>query len=187
MLSVEKGLGDCLEALVLLGDVGVTLKVAGGGDIKHWRSVAESLGLAARVEFLGLIAHRQVQRLMREADIVIVPSRHDYAEGLPNTIYEALAARTPLIISDHPAFAGRLENGKDALVFKAADPHALTLCIRTLLADPILYSKISQRSALAHESLYIGLEFSELIQFFLEDPGNQKRWVERHSLTALQT
>jgi glycosyltransferase involved in cell wall biosynthesis len=186
MLSEAKGVGDCLKALSLLGGTEATLKIVGGGDIEHWRSVADNLGVGDRVEFLGLVAHGQVQRLMREAAVVVVPSRHDYAEGLPNTIYEALAARTPLIVSDHPAFVGRLENGKEALVFKAADPHALAACIRTLLADANLYNELSQRSAQAHESLYIGPEFSKLVQHFLEDPKNQKGWVQRHSLSALK-
>ena len=47
---------------------------------------------------------------MSAHDIVIVPSRHDYPEGLPMTIYEALAMRTPLVVSDHPMIKAGLGN-----------------------------------------------------------------------------
>jgi glycosyltransferase involved in cell wall biosynthesis len=44
---------------------------------------------------LGVIAAEPVLDEMRNSDAVVVPSRHDYSEGLPNTIFEALASRSP--------------------------------------------------------------------------------------------
>jgi len=44
---------------------------------------------------------------MRSADAIVIPSRHEYPEGLPLTIYEALAARTPIVASDHQCFSAR--------------------------------------------------------------------------------
>lgn len=186
-LSEAKGLGDCLEALHILKSEGVAveLTVAGPGDIDRWRSLAVKLGLVSQVEFAGLVSHGQVRNLMREKDIVIVPSRHDYAEGLPNTIYEALAARTPLIMSDHPAFAGRLVDRQDAIVFRAADSASLATSISTLLSDAKLYQLLSQRSKEAHESLYVGMEFEDLVSAFLDDPQDETNWVKRHSLSAV--
>lgn len=187
MLAQSKGLGDCLEAVRLLKLRGITLRltVAGSGELALWRSRASSLGIADQVDFTGEVAHREVEQLMRRQDIVFVPTRWDYDEGLPNTIYEALAARTPLIMSDHPAFAGRLKDGEEVLVCKAANPQSLAENVHRLLADPALYERFSQRSGAAHDRLYSGLKWEELIRAFIADPNNATGWVGRNSLTAI--
>lgn len=186
-LSLAKGLDDCLEAMRILKGEGLVLSltVAGAGDEDYWRDRASELGVGPQVEFLGLVAHDEVRRLMRSRDMVIVPSRHDYAEGLPNTIYEALAARSPLIMSDHPAFAGRLEDGQDALVFRAADPGSLADSIKRLVKDKELYERLSTNSQAAHDRLYVGIEFEDLVTAFLADPNDETGWVSRHALPAV--
>ena len=133
-LTDAKGIGDCLQATSLLQKRGIhlTFAFAGPGDVEMWRARAVELGVGDQVQFLGLIPNTSVRQRMIENDIVIVPSRHDYAEGLPNAIYEALASRTPLIISDHPAFANRLQSGENCLIFRAADASSLADRITTL-------------------------------------------------------
>lgn len=186
-LSAEKGVSDCLEAIRRLHDrgTGIAMSFAGPGDLDAWHAEAARLGLGDSARFLGLIPNIQVQAEMRAADIVVVPSRHSYAEGLPNTIYEALSARTPLILSDHPSFRGRVEAEQACLVFKAADPSALAECLERLCQDTALYARLSRNAAPAVEALYIGLDWPDLINLFLADPGDTSGWVEANGLTAL--
>jgi glycosyltransferase involved in cell wall biosynthesis len=188
MLSEAKGIGDCLEATARLRDRGIwlTFEFAGPGPQEVWQDRAAALGIADRIRFAGRIAHAEVRQRMRDSDLVVVPSRHDYAEGLPNTIYEALASRSPLVMSDHPAFAGRLREGQDCLVFRAADPASLADRIADLAADPGLYTRLSQNAAAAHDTLYVGLEWTRLVRAFLEDPRNATGWVAAHSLSRLR-
>jgi glycosyltransferase involved in cell wall biosynthesis len=147
-----------------------------------WRRRAEELGVGDSVRFLGVIPNAAVRERMIKNDLVIVPSRHEYAEGLPNTIYEGLASRTPLIISDHPAFAKRLHDGDDCLVFRAGDASSLADRIAIALSDAALYARLSEQSATAHASLYVGLNWVDLISIFLNDPRNRTGWVEANSL-----
>jgi glycosyltransferase involved in cell wall biosynthesis len=102
VLTESKGLGDCIEAVAIANaaDVKVQLTVAGDGDIDRWRAFAGRRGVEASVRLLGIIPAERVLTGMRESDAVLVPSRHDYPEGLPNTIFEAFASRSPLIASD---------------------------------------------------------------------------------------
>lgn len=188
MLSEAKGIGDCLEATARLRDRGIRLafEFAGPGPQEIWQTRAAALGVADRVRFAGRIAHAEVRQRMRASDLVVVPSRHDYAEGLPNTIYEALASRSPLVMSDHPAFAGRLREGQDCLVFRAAGPASLADRIADLAADPGLYTRLSQNAAAAHDTLYVGLEWTRLVRAFLDDPRNETGWVAAHSLAQLR-
>lgn len=186
-LSEDKGVGDCLAAARLLRDqgVGVAMDLAGPGDLEAWQAKAARLDLQDNVRFLGLIPNTEVRTRMRMADAVIVPSRHSYAEGLPNTIYEALSARTPLILSDHPAFRGRLQPDQACLVFAAADPVSLAGCIVRLSTNQTLYAALSKNAAAAHDGLYVGLDWPDLIDLFLDDPANATGWVEANGLAAL--
>ncbi|RLJ36223.1 glycosyltransferase involved in cell wall biosynthesis [Litoreibacter meonggei] len=192
VLSEAKGVGDCLDAIRLLKDQGLilSLSLAGKGTedmpIEAWQNRAQVMGISDQVTFLGLIPNAQVRARMAAHDMVLVPSRHTYPEGLPNTIYEGLASRSPLVISDHPAFAGRLTHGQGCVQFKAGDPSALARAMSTLCAQPALYSRLSHGADLALNRLYIGLEWSDLVQHFLDDPSDATGWVLRHSLSAQQ-
>ena len=184
MLSEDKGVGDCLDALSILRDEGINLSMsfAGPGELSKWQARAESLGITEQVHFLGLIPNATVRNEMHRHDFVIVPSRHSYAEGLPNTIYEGLASRSPLIVSDHPAFADRLVQGDECLVYSAADPNGLAACLKRCILNPFLYRRLSEHSAAAHDKLYVGMEWTSLVTTFLDDPLDSKGWVALHSL-----
>jgi len=186
-LTDAKGVGDCLQAASLLQKQSINLcfEFAGPGDAEMWRARARELGVADRVQFLGLIPNTNVRQRMIESDIIVVPSRHQCAEGLPNTIYEALASRTPLVISDHPAFANRLQSGENCLIFRAADASSLADRITTLLTDAALFARLSARSAAALKSLYVGMHWTDLVSTFLDDPQNRTGWVEANSLARL--
>lgn len=191
LISEGKGVGDCLEAVALLKSQGrkITLDLAGNGNAKMplegWKARAKSMGLETDVTFLGLVPNADVRALMAARDIVLIPSRQSYREGLPNTIYEGLACRSPLVISDHPAFKGRLVDQRDCVQFKNGDPASLAQAIQHLTDTPDLYASLSANAPKALEQLYVGLEWSDLIDLFLQDPSNKTGWVEKNTLTDL--
>lgn len=187
MLSNSKGLSDVLKALAYLAEQGVAarLSIASRDDAGPWRENAKALGVLESVDFLGVLPNEQVLAAMRSHDIVLVPTRHDYPEGLPNTLREALAVRTPLIISDHPAFSGRLIPEQDCLVFKAGDPQDLARVVQHLVSSPDLYVQLSENAEGALEKLPFGLYWDELWRLFLEDPRPEADWVKQNSLVAL--
>lgn len=186
-LTEPKGVGDVIRAVAAARQQGhpMTAAFAGPGDQDAWRSETAKFGIEKAITFLGLVPHDEVREQMKVADMVIVPSRHSYPEGLPNTIYEGLASRSPLIVSDHPAFAGRVQHETDCLVFKAGDAEDLATCFARLCTDSALYATISQNAEAASDGLYVGLEWTELVQTFLNDPQNKTGWVEQNALAAL--
>jgi glycosyltransferase involved in cell wall biosynthesis len=186
-LTENKGVGDCLEALAMLrrGGLNASMTFAGLGDIDAWKARAGRLDLNDATAFVGMIPNADVRRRMREHDAVVVPSRHGYAKGLPNTIYEALASRAPLVISDHPAFQGRVMPETECLVYRAADPADLARSLALLAAEPALYRALSENSVQALDGLYVGMEWERLIEAFVEDPENRGGWVQANSLKAL--
>lgn len=186
-LTQEKGFREVAEAVKLIVDLGIDciLTAIGSGDIPFWKTFCQNLGVLENVQFTGSISNSSVKQEMKKNDIVIVPSRHEYPEGLPNTIYEALASRTPLIISDHPAFKGRLVDEEEVLVFQAGNSKSLADCILKLRNSQSLYCKLSENSLVGHDRLYCGINFDHLIGLYIDDLFNELGWVEANSLAAI--
>jgi hypothetical protein len=181
-----KGVGDLLHAVHRLSRDGSApgLTVIGHDPDGNMKRLASSLGLDAIARFAGTMANEDVPVAMREADAVVIPSRHEYPEGLPLTIYEALAARTPIIASDHPMFRGALVHGESALVFAASDPDALASAIGRLASDSTLYARLSTNSAAAWEALQLPVAWGTLIEKWLSDDAADKDWLWQHRLTS---
>ena len=187
-LDPAKGVGDALEAVARLNarEVPVRLRLAGKGDPAPFAAEAADLGIAAEVDFLGLIGNDAARAEMAAADLVLVPSRHDYAEGLPNTLCEALAAHTPVIASDHPSFASRLKDGDSCAMFAGGDPAALAAAIARVLGDPALYGRLSANGPTSEAGLYVGMKWFDMITRFVDDPQNRTGWTVGHTLDQVE-
>lgn len=179
-----KGVGDCIRAVALLRQRGIAaeLSVAGPGELDAHEQLARELGVEDSVHLLGRIPHRDVVRLMHEHDAVVVPSRHDYPEGLPMTIYDAYCSRSPLLASDHPMFRDKVRPGESALVFPASDPAALADTIERLAGDAPLYARLSAASEAAWQRLQLPVKWGDLLTRWLRDAPDDRRWLAERSL-----
>lgn len=100
-----KGFHYLIRALKILTDRGVDaeLRIAGeaGRGLENHRAdlsaLAESLGLSARVKFLGWIPQEELARHMSRADVFCLSS---VREGWPNVLAEALACGAPVVSTD---------------------------------------------------------------------------------------
>ncbi len=187
-LSRAKGLGDCIEAIGLLRgspeETCLTV-LAGTSPSDEFATLARQCGAWELIHFIThRVPHPQVVALMHEHDAVLVPSRHEYPEGLPMTIYDALCARTPLIASDHPMFTGRIAHEQSALIFRAGDPASLANAIRRLQREPALYASLSQQSNRAWESLQCPVKWGDLISRWLRYDEGDRAWQLSHSLAS---
>lgn len=185
-ISETKGVGDLIEAIAHLKrrQFDIKLEVAGKGETEKFSLQAKRLGVDVAVEFLGLIPNNTVVERMRKADLVLVPSRHEYPEGFPLTIYEGLCARTPIIASDHPMFAGILSHETSAMVFPAGDPIAITDCVEQVLTDADLYHKLSIASLDAWKRLQIPVKWADLIERWLFKSKENSQWLQEHRLSS---
>ena len=119
---------------------------------------------------------------MRSADVVVIPSRHDYPEGFPLTIYEALCAQTPMIVSDHPMFCEQLKHRVSAMIFPASDSMALAESLRTLLTAPELYANLSAMSQATWEKLQVSVKWADLLERWLDPAPENQLWIANHCL-----
>jgi len=185
-LIEPKGVGDILESLAILRakNLPVSLIIVGQDETGFLTSKAKQLDVEDFVVFLGIVPNKFIVGLMRESDVVLVPSRHEYPEGFPLTIHHALCARTPIIASDHPMFRNSLKHRLNAMIFPAGNSAALADCIEILHSDSALYLKLSAASYDTWNQLQIPVKWADLIKRWLCDSHENQQWLFDHRLSS---
>lgn len=91
-LIAKKGIFDLIDAMIQRKDdlKNVIFYIAGEGpDKDHLQDLISHKGLSSQVKLLGWIGEEQKNKMLKDADIFVLPS---YAEGLPNSLLEAMAS-----------------------------------------------------------------------------------------------
>ncbi len=160
LIGKRKGVDVLLEALAELNqsEVDFRAQLGGNGEIDMYRARAEALGLSKKIQFLGWINEAGVDRILRTANVFVLPSR---AENQPVSILEAMARGLPVVASDVGAIPETVINGETGLIVPAGDASALALALRELAEDP------DRRRAMAN--------------------AGRARWSELYSITASAT
>jgi glycosyltransferase involved in cell wall biosynthesis len=184
MLIAEKGVDDLIDAVALVhsAKIDVQLTLIGKGNADRLKALVESRGLEDVISFAGLVPNDQIIPRMAAADIIVVPSHHEYSEGMPLTIYEAYCSRTPLIASDHPMFVGNVIHERSGLIFKAGNAQSLADNILRLVRAPKLYAQLSEGGLPAWNSLQIPVKWHTLIDKWIENSPESKKWIAAHAV-----
>lgn len=145
----RKGLDALLQALAQL-PADVHLAVAGNpAPIARYRPMAEQLGLASRVHFLG--TQEDLGPAYRAADMLAHPTLEDtYAM----VVLEAMAHGLPVVVSGptHCGISRELRDGYEALLLhNPRDASALASLLRSVLEQPAVADRLRQH----------GLEFAQ--------------------------
>jgi UDP-glucose:(heptosyl)LPS alpha-1,3-glucosyltransferase len=112
----RKGLGTLMEAFGRRHDPTSRLVVVGRGDSRPYRALAERIGIASRVAWIGPEA--AVERWYGAADAVALPSRY---EPFGNVYLEALASGVPVLASAAAGGAELVEPGRNGFVMEPDD------------------------------------------------------------------
>ena len=133
-LARQKGPENFLQAAasVIREVPGVTFLVVGDGPLRApLQALAERLGLADRVQFLGF--RNDVALILRAADIFALFSRW---EGLPLTILEAMAAERPVVATAVDGNVEAVQHGLTGLISPAEDIGQFATNLTTLVREP---------------------------------------------------
>lgn len=120
-----------IQRLHLIGD---------GPEREALEQQVEQLGLTDRVTLLGKRSPEEVQQLMAEADVVVMPSRRE-AFGI--VALEAWVSGTPLVATSLGGPAGFVTDGVDGVLVDPEDTADLARAIDGVLADPSLASELA--------------------------------------------
>lgn len=117
-----------LQALSRL-DPSVHLAIAGDGSLRNpLHRLAEHLGIAERVHFLGFLP--DPLPLLQSADAFVLASLW---EGLPMAILEAGACSLPIVATDVPGTANVLTHGQNGLLAVLGNLEAMTATMQRMM------------------------------------------------------
>lgn len=132
----QKGLDLAMHALAGLKELSWEWRIAGDGpQLDALKLLAQKLGIADRVQFLGWQAREQLIEQYHWSNLFLFPSRH---EGMPNAVLEAMASGLPVIASRIAGSEELVSNGETGFLFPSEDIEALRDALRKLISDTVL-------------------------------------------------
>jgi len=134
--------------------------VGEGPQHAQLRQLADGLGVAERVDFLGFLPQDQVRSWMQRAQLFVLPSLEE-AQGV--VLLEALACGTPVVASQVDGIPEVITPDVGVLV-PPADPAALAGAIRAALASS---SRWADMSRCARERAVTVYDWNRIAQQFV--------------------
>jgi glycosyltransferase involved in cell wall biosynthesis len=148
-LSREKGLDTLLDAWQRVPPT-MHLKLVGNGPLSD--RVQEVAARHAHIEWLPGKSDDEVQRLMRAAKFLVLPSVN--YEGFPKTIVESFSVATPVVASNIGAMAELVDDRRTGRLFSCGDSAHLESVVRELYFDEVSLRAMQHEARREFETKY---------------------------------
>lgn len=133
---------DAASRLIQRG-MAVDLEFVGDGpELSRCKSLAEQLGIAGRIRFLGWLSPEKTKEQISKATVLVHPSTA-LGDAVPTVIKEAMALGTPVIASHIVGIPELLDEGKCGLLVPPTDAEALASAIKLMLSSEEMRSRFA--------------------------------------------
>jgi glycosyltransferase involved in cell wall biosynthesis len=131
----EKQIDVLLNAVKLLPKkLDARLDIVGGGDqFKNLQNLAETLGIADRVNFLGYVTDEELREAYTRSTVFAMPS---IAELQSIATMEAMASALPVVAADAMALPHLVHDGENGHLFRPGDAGDLARKLESVLTLP---------------------------------------------------
>lgn len=140
----RKNLDTVLHALTL--DSGIHLAVVGGTAGSPYPQLAEKLGIAERVHFLGY--RRDLPEVMKAVDFFVFPSRY---EPFGMVVTEAMASGLPVITAETTGAAEIITPESGIVLSDSEDVNGLAQAMKLLANNPDKRKRMGQHARIIAE------------------------------------
>ncbi|GIL39042.1 glycosyltransferase family 4 protein [Roseiterribacter gracilis] len=135
------GLDRVLDRMARDRRANLRLIIAGDGPaISDLKAQAKALGIASRVQFLGLVERADIPGLLASFDVALQP--HVVAYASPLKLFEYMAAARAIVAPATPNIREVLTDKTDALLVQPDDPDDLWGAITALADDAALRTRL---------------------------------------------
>jgi glycosyltransferase involved in cell wall biosynthesis len=121
----------------------------GGGKLSNeMKALADQLGIADRISWLGARDQTEVIEAYRRADMFTLASRIDAdgdRDGLPNVMMEAQLQCLPVVATNISAIPEIVTSGENGLLVPSEDSDALSEALHRLITNAEERQKMGQR------------------------------------------
>ena len=141
----EKGIKVLLQAVSQLQGEWRLRLVSGGSAIDEMKTLAQSLDILDKVEFVGQLPSTELPEEYHKIDALILPSltRPNWKEQFGRVLIEAMASGVPVIGSDSGAIPTVIDDA--GLIVPEGDVTALRQSIQHLMDNPTLRANLIEK------------------------------------------
>jgi glycosyltransferase involved in cell wall biosynthesis len=161
-----KGIGDLIEAVGLLKRQGMAVRLTAfgvGPDLERMREMSRRIA-PDDIEFPGRVENDVLFEHMRKCTLMCVVTRPSFQEGGSLVLTEALASRSPTVLSDQVMFKRSFQDGQGVRFFHAGDPTSLAMTIREAVSNESTYASLSEGTAPAFARVECKLMFGDVVR-----------------------
>jgi glycosyltransferase involved in cell wall biosynthesis len=157
-LDGSRGLDTAVRAIALLRDRAqyAQLSIIGTGpNIGQYRALANALGVEDRVAITGRLPFAEVERIMAQANVGLIPhySTPAWNSTIPNKLFDFMAMGMPVVVSDARPTARVLEEVQCGRVFRERDVEDLAAAMAEM-GDGAKRKQLGERGRRAFERKY---------------------------------
>ena len=141
----RKGYETLLKGFALIAEKHKDWNIvfAGNGEIDTAKSIAEDLGIAGQVDFVGWVSGKEKEKVFHEASIYCLASD---GEGFPMGVLDAWAYGIPCVVTPVGGIPDIIINGKNGLIFPVGNSEKLSEQLDLLINDETLRKNIVNES-----------------------------------------
>ncbi|MEW6643452.1 MAG: glycosyltransferase family 4 protein [Pseudomonadota bacterium] len=173
LLTENKGMQVLIPALTRLKATFTNWHcvAAGNGEVAAFSAMADQAGLHDQMTFTGWIEADDMHRHMRNADVVVLPSR---TEALPLSLIEGACAGAALVATDVGNVRSIVEDGINGLLVRR-EAEAIAAAFSTLAADRPRLQAMQAASRRIYRDRFTVAAFADALQAAYERVGSQHR------------
>ena len=133
-IAPHKGIDLLLKGFQRLSWDSADLRIYGAADQSPaYMNMLESLAEGRAVHFMGTFAMERMAEILREMDLLVIPSR--WYENSPLVLLNALATHTPVLVSDVAGMTEFLDMGRNGYAFERGNVDDLAQKMHRLVSD----------------------------------------------------
>jgi glycosyltransferase involved in cell wall biosynthesis len=143
-LVENKGVRELLQAFrqIYKERPDTRLVLIGAPVMKEWiLEYARKNGLEGAIEIKGGVSHNTLPEHYGSAYLFVLPS---YSEGMPVSMFEAMAMRLPVVVSAVGGVSEVIRHGENGLLIKPRSVDDIVDKVSLLLDDPALAGRIAE-------------------------------------------
>lgn len=172
-LIPRKGFDVLIRAVAMLPSLlpFEVVLVGDGPEREALTSLAKSLGVAERIQFVGSVPYDDLPARYAEADIYVLSS---HAEGMPLVVLEAMASGLPILATEVQGIRELVADGVNGWRFPVNDAETLAAHLARLIQNPAEREALGRASRERVQS-YAWVNIAKAYLELLEDAARQKR------------
>lgn len=166
-LDPEKGIELLLTAFQRLASPHIRLQIYGDGKLRA--RVQQAARADARIAYGGVYTHDKVGALLKQVDVVVIPSI--WHENLPLIMQEAQAAGVPTLVSDVGGMTECVTDGVNGFTFRVGDKTDLLQKMQMIIDQPELLNGLKENIHTPKPGQYRVTSLEEAAKLYLDQYG----------------